>query len=134
MDYVIDASAWLRYVLQDGPICDGMERAILEAQTGANRLHAPQLFAAEVAHVLHRLRLAGRLTSGLSGEHLDYLLALPIQYHAVPALAVIASRLAWEHRLSVYDALYLTVAIGCHARLLTADEDLARAARTEGCA
>ena len=56
------------------------------------------------------------------------------QLERVPELTEAASHLAWEHRLSVDDALYLTVAIGCGARLLTADDDLAHAARLEGCA
>jgi len=78
--------------------------------------------------------VGGSLTSVLAAEHLDRMLALPIQYHPVPELTEAASHLAWEHRLSVDDALYLTVAIGCGARLLTADDDLAHAARLEGCA
>lgn len=134
MDYVIDASAWLRYVLQDGPACQEIADAVMPTSPRTSQMHAPQHLAAEVAHVLHRLRVAGRLTSRQAGEHLDRMLALPIRYHPIPELASSAFRLAWEHRLSVYDALYLVLAIGTRARLLTVDDDLARAARTEKCA
>ena len=134
MNAVIDASAWLRYVLQDGPACETVDLALQSCRGGLIGLHAPHHFAAEVAHVLHRLRLTGRLTSSQAACQLDCMLLMPICYHPVPDLAPAASELAWTHRLSVYDALYLAVAIGCGARLLTADDALARAASREGCA
>jgi predicted nucleic acid-binding protein len=134
MDYVIDASAWLRYVLQDGPAYDEVADAFLPRHDITSRVHAPQHLVAEVAHVLHRLRVTGRLTSAQAAEHLERLLSLPIRYHPLPDMAAAAFRLAWEHRLSVYDSLYLVLSMGTRSRLLTVDDDLARAARAEGCA
>jgi predicted nucleic acid-binding protein len=134
MIYVMDASAWLRYALKDGPACEDVEAALASAANSTTTICAPQHLAAEVAHVLHRLRRQGSLTLSQSKTHLDTFLACPIQYRSVPALTVIAFQLAWQHRLSVYDALYLSLAMGLQARLLTVDEDLIAAARVEHCA
>ena len=133
MDYVIDASAWLRHALQDGPAGEDLANALVAPELSLH-LHAPHILAAEVAHALHRLRGTGRLTTREASEHLESMLALSIHYHSVPELTPAAFRLARQHRLSVYDALYLALAMGMHARLLTVDDDLARAARAEGCA
>ena len=134
MKYVLDASAWLRCALKDGPAYEAAASAILHAPDLTDELHAPQHWTAEVGHVLHRSRLTGRLTSREAMYLLERMLSLPVQYHSIPALTPAAFQLAWKHRLSVYDALYLALAIGTRSRLLTVDDDLAHAARLEGCA
>lgn len=131
--YVIDASAWLRMALleQEQP---PVLTALNERGAGIAMLHTPELFVAEVAHVIQKRRRAGDLTGAESTALLDWTLSLEFSFCPLAPLAKDAMRLAWEHRLSVYDALYLALAIGCGARLLTADDDLARAGRLEGCA
>ena len=131
--YVIDASAWLRLALLEQEHADVLT-AVQEQNAGIAMLHAPELFVAEIAHVVHRRRRAGELTGAEAGALIDWTLGLGLSLCSLPPLTGVAMRLAWEHRLSVYDALYLSLAIGCGAKLLTADDELARAARLEGCA
>jgi predicted nucleic acid-binding protein len=131
--YVIDASAWLRaaFLEQEHPeVLD----ALREQVAGVAVLRVPELFVAEVAHVIHRRRRSGACTGAEAKALLDWTFSIPLTQSPLKPLVGAAMRLAWEHRLSVYDALYLALAIGCGAHLLTADEDLARAARREGCA
>ena len=134
MIYVIDASAWLRYALQDGPVREDVAVVLASAASDAATVCAPQHLAAEVAHVLHRHRRRGYLTLTEAKAQLDAFLAAPIQYQSIPELTIVAFQLAWQHRLSVYDALYLSLAMGLQAHLLTTDGDLLNAARLEGCA
>jgi predicted nucleic acid-binding protein len=131
--YVMDASAWLRMALleQEQP---EVLTALRERETGTAIVQVPELFVAEVANVIQKRRRKGELTGAEATALLGWTLDLELPLCSLAPLAGAAMRLAWEHRLSVYDAMYLALAIGCGARLLTADDDLARAARLEGCA
>jgi predicted nucleic acid-binding protein len=133
MNYVIDASAWLRVVLLEQQDQPDVLLALREAKDGLAILRVPEIFVAEVAHVVQRRRRAGSLTGAEADALVGWTLELDVSLCPLKPLVDPAMRLAWQHRLSVYDAFYLALATACGARLLTADDDLARAARLEGC-
>ncbi len=88
-------------------------------------LHAPQLIDIEVTQVLRRYTLAGALTPQRSQEALDDLLDFPIErYPHAPFIQRV-----WELRnnLTAYDAVYVALAEGLKAPLLTRDARLATA-------
>jgi predicted nucleic acid-binding protein len=85
------------------------------AEVGNALLRSVRLPAADVIVQLHRLSRAGV-------ETID---------RGVPGLLE-AVNLADEHRLTVYDALYLQLALDTSAELATLDADLAKAAQAEG--
>ena len=130
--FVLDASAWLRLFLSDGPAVPGLEQAAQEVEIGTASFVAPELIVVEAGHAL--LRKVRRkqirqvdwpdLWQDLRRVPIDLLSADP---HIDEALA-----LALRHNLSVYDALYLAVALHVGAKLFTADEQLAKAARAAG--
>jgi len=85
------------------------------AETANALLRSVQLPAAEVASALHRLARAGV-------EVVDR--QLPGMLEAIG--------LADQHGLTVYDALYLQLALDVGGELATLDANLARAAEAEG--
>ncbi|MDQ3937616.1 MAG: type II toxin-antitoxin system VapC family toxin [Chloroflexota bacterium] len=90
---------------------------------------APAHFAAEVANALLR---SLRLPAAEVGLHLDRLFRSGVEAvdRQLPGLLE-AVALADQHRLTVYDALYLQLALDVGGQLATLDVDLARAAEVE---
>jgi predicted nucleic acid-binding protein len=125
---VVDASAALATLGGEASWSDRW-RTWIEADA---LILAPAHFAAEVANALPRsvkleaLDVANRLERlfGLGLEQVD---------RGLRGL-VGAVELADRHGLSVYDAIYIDLALDVDAELATLDRDLAAAARSEGLA
>jgi predicted nucleic acid-binding protein len=118
---VVDASAVLELLLRT-------ERGIRIAERALDpreRMHAPHLLDIEVAQTLRRLVLFKELHSARAELALDDYLALVIIRHGHAGLM---PRL-WQLRatLTAYDAVYVALAEGLGAPLLTCDGKLARA-------
>lgn len=88
-------------------------------------LHAPHLLDAELTQVLRRLEQAGTVSTPRAEEALADFRDLRIVRHAHGALL---SRV-WDLRanLSAYDALYIALAEGLEAPIVTTDRRLERA-------
>ncbi len=86
---------------------------------------APELLLAEAGNVLLRKARRGELAEAEADAMRAAMLTLPIRFNAHGPLIQPALALAGIHRLSVYDALYLVLALRHGARLLTRDELLA---------
>lgn len=130
--YVIDASAWLRLFLNDGPAVPGLERAAQEVETGSASFAAPELILVEAGHALIRkVRRKQIRQADWSGLWHD-MRRVPIDFLSGEEHMDTAFELAILHNLSVYDALYLAVAVHLGATLFTADDALAAAARAAG--
>ncbi len=80
----------------------------------------------EVVAALRRALLARFLTERRAQEALADYQALPLTRHAQESL--LERALALRHNFSAYDAMYVALAEGLRAELLTADDALARAA------
>jgi predicted nucleic acid-binding protein len=97
-------------------------------QLGADQAIVPVLWWFEVRNVLVINERRGRIDPPGSGAFLADLERLPIHLDRRPdSDAVIA--LARTHRLTVYDAAYLELALRADVPLATLDQRLARAAR-----
>ena len=98
-----------------------MDRA-LEA---SERIHAPHLLDVEVTQVLRRLVQRKEVTVARAGQALDDLAKLLIERHEHQALV----GRVWQLRdsLSAYDGVYVALAEGLDAPLLTCDAKLAGA-------
>ncbi len=125
--YVLDASAWLRLFLHDGPEVPGLEIAAQEVEKGASAFVAPELILVEAGHALTRkvrrkqiLETEWRdLWKDMRRVPMDL---LPAEEHMGNAL-----ELAIRHNLSAYDAVYLAIALYLGTTLFTADDQLAAA-------
>ena len=120
---VVDASALAEYLL-------GTTRAGAIAETITSTdvdLNIPYLCDVEVAAVLRRGALSGRLTRARVAEALVDYLDLPVIRH--PHERLLARVLELRLNFSAYDAIYAALAEHLHSELLTADRALARAVR-----
>jgi predicted nucleic acid-binding protein len=121
---VIDASALIRLFVPDGPIPDGLEEFLRGAERGRNRAIAPELLLAESANVLNKKRKLGELSEQESIDLLSDVLSMPIRYFPHRPLIPQAFALAKERSLTVYDALYLVLAVEHGAVLFSSDEEI----------
>ena len=115
---VLDASAALDYLLHDEASFEWLEQRL----AGGGEAAAPHLLDTEVAHVLRKHVLGGRLHEGRAAEALGDLERLPLdRYPARPLLARI-----WElrHNLTGYDATYVALAEALGAPLITSERRL----------
>ncbi len=121
---VVDTSALIRLFVPDGPLPEGLEAAVDAAWRGDALLMAPDLLLAEIGQVLRKKERAGYLRKEESDEILAAVLALPIEVLPHRPLLADALDLARETNLTVYDALFLALAKGRGAALISADEQL----------
>ena len=121
---VVDASAPLVLLIDPG---DGGEQVAVALEAGD--LHAPDLLPYEVANVLRRHRLAGRLSGAEAALAHQAMRRLPIELWPYE---ILGDRL-WEipGSLSAYDAAYVELAERLDAPLVTADARLARGSSYE---
>jgi predicted nucleic acid-binding protein len=118
---VLDASAVLELLLRT-PAADRLTARLLHPEES---LQAPHLLDLEVAQVIRRYWLAGKLTTERAGEALADFEDLRIHRHPHEPLL---SRV-WElrHNLTAYDAVYVALAEALDVPLLTRDARLASA-------
>ena len=91
---------------------------------------APSLFWFEIRNVLITNERTGRIDAEQTQRGLALLAALPIRLdHAANEATTL--RLARQHRLAVYDASYLDLALRLSVAVATADRAMAKAARAE---
>jgi predicted nucleic acid-binding protein len=88
-------------------------------------LHAPELMDVEVLQVLRRAVSRGLISERRAEQSLSLLAELPVTRHSHSAFR----RRCWQLRanLTAYDAMYVALAEGLSARLLTRDARIARA-------
>jgi len=86
--------------------------------------HAPHLIEVEVCHVLRRLYLSRQMTDLRGRQTLRDLAALGVSLHEHGPLLPRASAL--RTNLAAYDAMYVALAEGLRAPLLTLDAKLAK--------
>jgi predicted nucleic acid-binding protein len=132
--YTLDASAWLRLFLHDGPMPALLDSTAACVQRGDAGLVAPELILVETAHVLQRKCRSGFLRADEVRELWVDMRRTPLDLLAVSEHIDTAMDLAAEHGLSTYDALYLAVALRTGSTLLTADDQLQRIAAKLGLA
>jgi predicted nucleic acid-binding protein len=113
---VVDASAALSALLNDGPARQALAR---------EQLHAPHLLDAEVANGLRRHVASGQLTAEQGLAAVRTLGRLAITRYPVVALL----ERIWHVRanFSAYDASYVALAEALGCPVLTADARIARA-------
>ncbi len=117
---VLDASVLIKLFIE--------ERGSVEAVTAvesAGQLLAPDLLLADSSNILWKRVRRGDLEATAADELLTDILQMPIQYTPSRDLVEVALRFAIETKRTVYDALYLALAIQADAVLITTDECLA---------
>jgi len=118
---VVDASALLELLLQTSLGTRVEARLFADDQ----ELHAPHLLDVEVVQALRRLVRTGEVSSGRADEAIADLTDLDLHRHAhVDLLGRV-----WKLRdnITAYDAMYVALAEGLQATVVTCDRPLATA-------
>jgi len=130
--HVIDASAWLRLFLHDGPPLPALELAAHDVERGVAAFVAPELILVEAGHALLRKFRRKKLRDAEWRGIWKDMRCMPIDLIPCHERMDEAIALAVSHDLSVYDALYLATAVHVGAVLHSGDESLNAAARGAG--
>ncbi len=124
MEYVIDASVAVKWLLPE-PHSDKADALLQTFRRQELRLIAPELILAEVGSTLWKRSVAtGEISVQQTEECYTDFLELRISLQASRPLAERAFRLAVAERLTVYDALYVVLALERGCELITADQAL----------
>jgi len=122
---VPDASVFVKLLLRE-PDASLAERVLLG---GAHELIAPQLLWAEVGNVLWKRARSGQVPADTCLRLLNRARRIPMRTALIDEHIEDALEIAVQTGRTVYDSLYLALAIAENAILLTADERFANAIR-----
>ena len=127
MEWVFDASITLAWCFEDErqPSTDELFRRL-----GRTPAVVPQIWPLEVANVLMLAVRKGRLTSAQRAQFVQVLDSAAIHIDAASAGSAFSTitALADLHRLTIYDASYLELALRLRLPLATLDRELRAAA------
>ena len=131
MAFVLDCSVAMAWLFPD-EATEATER--LRESLIETRAFAPSLWPVEVGNVLLTATRRGRIRVDEWPQIRVHLQALPIEIDPVSTSRTwdMSLELAHAHRLSVYDAMYLELAIRLRVPLATLDRTLRNAAQAVG--
>ncbi len=119
MKLVVDASVAFEWALPDEHAEDAAR--VLD---GAHELWAPDLLLIECGNALWKRVRRGEMTSEEAGLALDGVSEVPVRVVPSWSLVPMALGIACDTGCTVYDSLYLALAIDQQAVLVTADRRL----------
>ena len=117
--FVVDVSVMVKWMLPE-PLATEAVRL----QSPRYQLHAPSFFEIELANVLWKKVRQGLLTRTQSELFLGQMTGLPLTRHADTLLVAAAFDLADRLGRTVYDCMYLALAVRLGGLMVTADERL----------
>lgn len=129
---VLDASVFIARILPDEPkFQEQASRVFMQMHSGKLRAHVPPHFRIEAANALLTSLARKRITREDHEELLSILDNFPVTIDEATPLRPVTEH-AIRHRLTMYDAAYLELALRCEAvYLFTFDKALAKAAKSE---
>ncbi len=123
--YVVDASVAIKWYLPE--VHDDAARRLL---AGQKELLVPDLIFPEVGNILWKRVRAGQLTEEESQEVLNSFVDLNLTVVASSSLVLPALTIACQAQRTVYDSLYLALAIREQCVMVTADEKFSNAMKS----
>ena len=117
--FVVDASVAAKWLFEEAHT----EEA-LRLLDGRNRLHAPDFLLIEVDNIICKRIRRGKIGEDGGREARAGLRRFPVQHHASQGLLDPAYEIANRTRRSLYDCLYLALAVMLDMRMVTADRRL----------
>jgi predicted nucleic acid-binding protein len=119
MKLVVDASVAAKW-----RVVEALSTQALALLDSGNELIAPELFWAEVGNILWKKARAGDLTDTEAIKRFDALTGMGLRTVANASVARDAVELAPATGRTVYDAVYVALAMRESCRFVTADERL----------
>ena len=125
--FVLDASVAAKWFLSadNEPLTDEALELLRKFVQGETRFIVPDLFWAELARAIWKAIRLRRVDKSSAQEALSYLRACDLPVYSTVALLDKAFHIATSFDRSVYDSLYVALAVDSGAPLITADERLA---------
>ncbi|MBX9580028.1 MAG: type II toxin-antitoxin system VapC family toxin [Gemmataceae bacterium] len=120
--YVVDSSVAIKWYVAE-PLAAEASRV----QTGPHPLHSPEFLDVEVANILWKKVRKGEITRADADDILAALKVVPIAREPDINLIAPAFDLAVQTDRTVYDCLYLALAVQLNGRMVTADDRLVNA-------
>ncbi|MBC8114784.1 MAG: type II toxin-antitoxin system VapC family toxin [Candidatus Saccharimonas sp.] len=125
-DLVVDSSVVFKWFVAEDD--SDIAHSILEAwQQMKLKCHAPDWMLAEVGNILWKRQRRAEITTVFASECLNDVDALPLVWADSRSLLPAAMTLAMTHGRTVYDSIYLALAIQLGCPFVTADDRLANA-------
>ncbi|MDM8564804.1 type II toxin-antitoxin system VapC family toxin [Candidatus Halobeggiatoa sp. HSG11] len=85
------------------------------------QLHVPQLFLLEFINVVCKKRRRGEIDNNESDFVINEIQQVPLKWHNDRSVLLKAYEIANETQRSLYDCLYLSLAISLNGKMVTAD-------------
>lgn len=125
--FVLDASVAAKWFLNDEALTEKAASLLRAYADGRVRFIVPDLFWAELANILWKALRQGRCTQDAAHRAIESLHERRLPTVSSMTLVDMAFRIAITFGRTVYDALYIALAVQSNAELITADEKLANA-------
>jgi predicted nucleic acid-binding protein len=123
---VIDASVLIKFYVPE-ILSDKAEVLLAEVEQGDVMLFAPDLIYPEVGNILWKKQRMKELTRSEVEEITDAIISLPLKIEASKQLLPLAMDIGIAYRITVYDAIYVSMARVYEIKMMTADRKLANA-------
>ena len=118
----------MRLFIPDGAIPDGLDQLILDSEKDEVELMAPSLIIIESAQVLFKKWSQELLTKDEAETLFEDIRSLPIRLFEPAEFIKSALDIAMAQNITVYDALFVSVAQYYSATLITVDNKLKKTA------
>jgi predicted nucleic acid-binding protein len=115
--YVVDASVGIKWFVPEVATADA-----LRLQASKHELHVPAFFEIEVANIVWKKLQRAELSKVDADDILSQIGPLPLIRHSDSVLIAPAFDLAARTSRTVYDCMYLALAVQLGGILVTADE------------
>jgi predicted nucleic acid-binding protein len=119
--YVLDASVAVKWYIPE--IYSGAAERLL---AGVYVLHAPELILPEFGNIIWKKIRRGEITTAQGQQIIEAFLQVPAQIHSGSNLLEPAFVIADRTVQTVYDCIYLALAIALNCEMVTADEKFYR--------
>jgi len=126
VNLVIDASVLIKFYVPE-VLFDRAERLLANVEKGDIELSAPDLIYPEVGNILWKKNRLKELTRSEAEEITDAILSLPLKIEASRSILPLAIDIAIACGITVYDAIYVSLAKVYETTMITADRKLADA-------
>ena len=124
--YVLDASVAAKWFLRVGePLAAEALQLFKSYKTGGTDFLVPDLFFAEFGNILWKAQLRGRCDATFADSAIRELISSGFPTFPSASLIETAIQLARAYQRTIYDCIYVALAVETRSEMVTADERLA---------
>jgi predicted nucleic acid-binding protein len=123
LNLVIDASVLIKFYIPE-ILSDKAEELLDRVEQGDMMLLAPDLIYPEAGNILWKKQRMKELTRPEVEEIADAIISLPLKIEASKPFLSLAMDIAIAYRITVYDAIYISMARVYEIKMMTADRKL----------